>query len=41
LGKVLDRQRTSVSIREEEDETPNQPMDDTKWKDFIIPKDQE
>jgi hypothetical protein len=41
-GKVLDRQRPSVVIREEEeDETPEQPMDDTKWEDVIIPKDQE
>jgi hypothetical protein len=41
-GKVLDRQRPSIVIwEEEEDETPDQPTDDTKWEDVIIPKDQE
>jgi hypothetical protein len=41
-GKVLDRQRHSVVIwEEEEDETPEKPMDETKWEDVIIPKDQE
>jgi hypothetical protein len=40
--KVLDKQKPSVVIREEnEDETPDQPMDDTKWEDVIIPKYQE
>jgi hypothetical protein len=43
LGKVLDRQRPSVVIREEEEEeeTPKKPMDDTRWEYVIIPKDQE
>jgi hypothetical protein len=41
-GKVLDKQKPSVVIwEEEEDETPDQPTDDTKWEDVIIPKDQE
>jgi hypothetical protein len=41
-GKILDRQRPSVVIQEEEDEeTPKQLMDDTRWEDVIIPKDQE
>jgi hypothetical protein len=42
LGKVLDRQRPSVVIQEEEEEeTTQQPMNDTRWEDFIIPKNQE
>jgi hypothetical protein len=41
-GKVLDRQRPSVVIQEEEEEeTTKQPMDDNRWKDVIIPKEQE
>jgi hypothetical protein len=40
-GKVLDWQRPSVVIQEEEEETPKQPTDDTRWEDVIIPKDQE
>ena len=41
-GKVLDRHRPSIVIQEEEEEeTPKQPMDDTRWEDVIIPKDQE
>ena len=41
-GKVLDRQRPSIVIQEEEEEeTPKQPMDDTRWEDVIIPKNQE
>ena len=41
-GKVLDKQKPSVVIcEEEEDETPDQTTDHTKWEDFIIPKDQE
>jgi hypothetical protein len=40
--KVLDRQRPSIVIQEEEEEeTPKQPMDDTRWEYVIIPKDQE
>jgi hypothetical protein len=35
-------QRPSVVIwEEEEEETPKQPMDDTRWEDVFIPKDQE
>jgi hypothetical protein len=42
-GKFMDRQRPSVVIQEEEEEeeTTKQPMDDTRWEDFIIPKNQE
>jgi hypothetical protein len=41
-GKVLERQRPSVVIQEEEEEeTTKQPMDDTRWEDVIIPKNQE
>jgi hypothetical protein len=40
-GKVLDRKRPSVVIQEEEEEeTTKQPMDDTRWEDVIIPKNQ-
>jgi hypothetical protein len=40
-GNVLDRKRPSVVIQEEEEEeTTKQPMDDTRWEDVIIPKDQ-
>jgi hypothetical protein len=39
---ILDKKRPSIVIREEEEEeTPKQPMDDTRWEDVIIPKDQE
>jgi hypothetical protein len=42
LGKVLDRKRPSVVIQEEEEEkTTKQPMDDTRWEDVIIRKNQE
>jgi hypothetical protein len=38
-GKVMDRQKPSVVIqKEEEDETPEKPTDETKWEDVIIPK---
>ena len=38
----MDRQRPSIVIQEEEEEeTTKKPMDDTRWEDFIIPKDQE
>jgi hypothetical protein len=41
-GKVSDRQRPSVVIQEEEEEeTTKQPMDDTRWEDVIIPKNQD
>jgi hypothetical protein len=40
-GKFIDGYRPSVVIREEEeDETLEQPTDDTKWEDVIIHKDQ-
>jgi hypothetical protein len=39
--KVLDRQRPSVVIQEEEgEETTKQPMDETRWEDVIILKNQ-
>ena len=38
----MDRQRPLVVIQEEEeDKTFEQPTDDTKWEDVIIPKHQE
>jgi hypothetical protein len=41
-GKVMERQRPSVVIQEEEEEeTTKQPMDDTRWEDVIIQKNQE
>ena len=41
-GKVLDRQRPSVVIQEEEEkETSKQPMYDTRWEFVIISKNQE
>jgi hypothetical protein len=41
-GKVMDMQRPSIVIQEEEyDETPKQSMDDTRWEDAIVPNDQE
>jgi hypothetical protein len=40
--KVIDRQRPSIVIHEEEEEeTIKQSMDDTRWEDVIIPKNQE
>jgi hypothetical protein len=40
--KVLDRKRPSVVIHEEEEEEiTKQPMDDTRWEDVIILKNQE
>jgi hypothetical protein len=37
----MDRQRPSIVTREEqEEETPKKPMDDTRWEDVNIPKDQ-
>jgi hypothetical protein len=41
-GKVLDRERPSIVIQEEEEEeTTKQPIDDTRWEDVIILKNQE
>jgi hypothetical protein len=42
--KVLERQRPSVVIQEEEEEeeeTTKQPMDETRWEDVTILKNQE
>jgi hypothetical protein len=41
-GFILEQQRPSIVIQEEEEEeATKQPIDDTRWEDVIIPKDQE